>query len=176
VSVTPTERTVLGVFTSAIQLMVPGLQVINAGDPEATAPRPTVESGVDSYAAIEISSDSSSWATAGENTTNTVSGDKVEQVRGLPVDGVLAIEIYGPEAMDKAKALRMSHGRADVLRLLETAGDYALDSPSDITRDPVLRSATREPGAAMTFVAKWVELETYDTEGVDTITPVVSVT
>jgi hypothetical protein len=158
-----------------IELVIPGLTVIESGDPEPGAPRPDVDEATPSYAAFEIQSDESAWATAYEETTDTPSGAKVEQLRALPTDGVLAVEFYGPLAGDYARSLRLSHGRADVLMLLEAAGDFAIDNPSGVSDDPVLRSARRELGASVTFGIRWVDSEIYDTEGVDTITTTVSV-
>jgi hypothetical protein len=166
----------LDVCRDFIQLVIPGLKVIFGGDTEPTAPRPNVDPSVFSYAAIEIQSDDTRWATVGERTTDTVSGDKVEQIRGLPIEGVLAVEFYGDSAEAYARTLRLTTGRADVIRMLDAAGDYAIDTPSQVTRDYVLRSGEREPGASITFAVKWIDSETYDTEGVDTITTTVTVT
>lgn len=171
------QSTVMGVFRQVIELILPGLEIIYSGDDQADAPRPNVDPAVASYAAFEIQDDSSYFATAYEETTDTAAPDnKYVQNRSMPTEGTLAIEFYGPGAIDYARTLRLAHGRADVLALLSGIGDYTIEQPSQVTRDPVLRSATREPGASLTFVVRWVDSETYDVEAVEQIVTTVSVT
>lgn len=168
---------VYSVYRQVIELVNPGLEVIYARDDQADAPRPNADESVSAYAAFEIQEDSAYFATANEHTTDTpAAGSKYVQNRYLPTQGTLAVEFYGPGAWDYAHDLRMAHDRADVLTLLSSLGDYTFDQPGQITDDPVIRSATREPGASITFQIRWMDTETYNTEAVEQITTTVAVT
>jgi hypothetical protein len=169
------KRDVLDVFRGWVEL-VTGLKVIYANDPEPTAPRPNVDASTFAYAAIDISSEGSDWSTVYSETTDTPAPDnKFEQHRSMPRQGTLEIELFGPGAMDYLHALEMSTGRDDALLYFDSLGDYAIKRPTDISDQPVLRSATREPGAEMAFVVEWIETETFGIEAVEEIVSTVEV-
>ncbi len=156
--------------------LVTSLKVIYDGDPEPSAPRPKVESGVFTYAAIMFIDDESGYATTYENTSDTVAPDnKVVMYRSKNRSGQLDVALYGPGADDYCRALDLSLGRPDVNLLLDTAGDFAIDAPQPVTDEPIIRSATREPSASIQFTVKWVDAETYDTEAVEEVSVTVDI-
>ena len=159
--------------------LITTLKTIYDGDKEPTAPRANVAKGVTSYAAIGFVSETTDYSTAHERTTDTpgdLDATKVKQHRSLPTTGQLDVEVYGPGAVDYCRAMKLSIGRADVLRQLEVDGDFAIDNPSEISDEPILRSATREPNASISFEVKWIDTAVFETEGVDTITLTVAAT
>ncbi len=156
--------------------LITSLKVIYDGDPEPSAPRPNVESGVFTYAAINFIDDESGYATTYEHTSDTVAPDnKVVMYRSKTRRGDLDVAIYGPGAADYCRALDLSLGRPDVLALLIAAGDYAIDAPQPVTDEPIIRSATREPSASIQFAVQWVDSETYATEAVEEVTTTVDI-
>ncbi len=160
-----------------IELVTP-LKVIYADDVSPTAPRPNVALDTEVYAALKILSDESDMSTANERTTDTpgtVDPTKFDQHRGKTREGLLGVEIYGPGAADYARALELSAGRADVLALLQAAGDFVIVRQGPALTEPLLLGATREPGARITFVIGWVDSEVYEIDGVDTIETTVTV-
>jgi hypothetical protein len=161
----------LALMKSWIELVLP-IQVIYDGDDETSAPRPNVATGVTTYASIQFTSDSSPLSTATEALTDepgSVDPTKYEQVRSLLRRGDLDVAIYGPGAEDYCRALELSYGRQDVLDLLNAAGDYAINLPTDVRREPILRSATREPEASIQFMVEWVEEEIFEMEAVASV-------
>lgn len=80
----------------------------------------------------------------------------VTRVRSEVVQGTLAVEIYGKDAEQKARKLRLARG-AQAYMLRFAAQEITLTTQGQIVDEPVLRSATREPQAAMLFGARWVE-------------------
>jgi hypothetical protein len=162
---------------SWIELVLP-IQVIFDGDPEPSAPRPSVDSSVTTYASIQIASDSSPLSVAVETLTDEpgdVDPTKFKQERSLLRSGELDIAVYGPGAEDYCRALELSYGRSDVIDLLNAAGDYAISLPTEVSRDPIVRSATREPGASIQFNVDWVDTETFEMEAVESIDVTVDV-
>ncbi len=163
------------VYREWLELVLP-INVIYAGDPEPTAPRPNVKTTDPTYAAIEIEDDDTATSTAYEETTNEdAGGGLVNQYRSEATRGTLNVEIYGPGAVDYARALRLSIARPDVLALLAAAGDYAIEKAGPVTDDPILRDATREPHASIQFEVQWVESEIYKTEAVESIVTTVDI-
>jgi hypothetical protein len=157
--------------------LVTSLKVIYDGDPEPSAPSPNVEDGVNTYAAINFLSDGSGFGTTYEATTDEdAGGDKFKQYRSKARIADLDIAVYGPGAADYCRALDLSLGRPDVINLLVDAGDFAIDKPTEVDEEPIIRSATREPDAAVQFVVQWVDSEIYETEAVETFDVDVTVT
>jgi hypothetical protein len=151
--------------------LVTNLKVIYDGDPEPSAPSPKVEDGVFTYAAINFLSDGSGYGTTYESTSDEVATqdpDKVNQYRSKTRIADLDIALYGQGAADYCRALDLSLGRPDVIELLEDAGDFAIDKPTEVDEEPIIRSATRDPDAAIQFVVQWVDSEIYETEAVET--------
>ncbi len=156
--------------------LVTSLKVIYDGDDEPTAPSPNMEDGVDTYAAILFTGDSSGYGTTYESTTTTAAPDnKVVRYRSKVRRGDLDVAIYGPGADDYCRALDLSLGRPDVMALMDAAGDYTIDKPAAVSDEPILRAATREPSASIQFVVQWVDSETYDIEAVAEVTPTVDI-
>ena len=132
--------------------------MIYDGDDEPDAPSPNMEGGVDTYAAINFISDDSGYGTAYEETTNEdAGGDNVKQYRSKVRRGNLDVALYGPGADDYCRALDLSLGRPDVILLLDNAGDFTIDKPAEVTDEPIIRSATREPSASIQFTVQWVD-------------------
>jgi hypothetical protein len=153
-------------------VLVTGRDTIFDGDPEPSAPRPSVDSDVRSYAAIGFEDDDTATQTPYEELTDTpgtVDPTKFNQVRSEATRGTLSVEFYGPGSEDYARTLRRSITRPDVLSLLDAAGDYAIFKAGEVSREPILRSATREPHASIQFGIEWVESEIYETEAVASI-------
>jgi hypothetical protein len=166
------------VFREWIELVLP-INVIYAGDPEPTAPRPNVDPSVTTYAAIEIEGDETGTSIPERRTTDTpgtVDPTKVDQIASEAPTGTLNVEIYGPGSVDFARTLRLSITRPDVIDLLNNAGDFAIVKAGAVGDDPVLKSATREPDASIQFDVQWVETDTFETEAVNTIETTVEVT
>ncbi len=134
---------------------VTSLQVIYADDPEPAAPRPTADGVVQSYAAIGIDSDQSEYSTAHQVTEE--SGGVVTQKRSTLRAGTLAVEFYGADAADYARALDLSRCAQATSDLLKTWGEVSLGASSQVTDTPVLRSAEREPNASITIDITWVD-------------------
>lgn len=154
---------------SWIELVIPNLTVIYDGDDEPSAPSPNMED--DTYAAINFLSDGSQYGTTYEATTDDVApGNKFDQHRSKVRVADLDVALYGPGADDYCRALDLSLGRADVILLLDTAGDYTIDKPTDVADEPIIRSATREPSASIQFAVQWVDSEIYETEAVEEVT------
>lgn len=151
--------------------LVTSLQVIYAGDDEPTAPRPNTEPAVLTYVVIDLQNSETKWSTYHEELTDEPAPDnKFEQHRGAPMEGVLAVAVYGPGAMNYTSALRRSVGREDVLNRLTTAGDFAIELPGQQVADATeVRSATREPGASAAFMVKWTDTEIHDLEATEQI-------
>lgn len=157
--------------------LVTNLEVIYDGDPEPTAPRPNVDATTFTYAAINFLSDSSPMSTAYEATTDEdAGGNLVNQYRSLTRRGLLDVALYGPGADDYCRALELSMGRPDVLALLTAAGDYAINLPTEVIDEPILRSATREPAASVQFTIEWIDEEVHETEAVEEVSTTVTVT
>lgn len=158
--------------------LVTGLKCIFADDPEPTAPRPNVKSGVTTYASMLFEEDVSEYGEPGEHTSDEA-GDtdptKVKQYRGETVEGQLLVDIYGPGATDYARALRLSRGRHDVLQLIDASG-ITIKRPSAVSDEPLLRDATREPAASISFFVQWVESEITEIEPVESTATTVEVT
>lgn len=151
--------------------LVTNLRVIYDGDPEPSAPSPNVEDGINTYAAINFLSDGSGYGTTYESTSDvagTLDPLKVNQYRSKVRIADLDIAVYGPGAADYCRALDLSLGRPDVITLLAEEGDFAIDKPAEVDEEPIIRSATREPDAAIQFVVQWVDSEIYETEAVET--------
>lgn len=158
--------------------LVTGLTVIYDGDPEPSAPSPLVDSATFTYAAINFTTDESPLATAYEvltDTAGTTDPTKFDQIRSLQRRGELDVALYGPGADDYCRALELSMGRNDVQLLLDAAGDFALNTPSVVSDEPILRSATREPAASIQFTVSWIETETFELEAVATIDTTIDV-
>lgn len=167
----------LAVMRSWVAL-VTGLEVIYDGDDEPTAPRPNVDASTLSYAALNFEEDSSPMSTAFERmteTAGTVDPTKFVQHRSLLRRGLLDVALYGPGADDYCRALNLSMARPDVMLLLDTAGDYAINRPSAVNDEPIIRASTREPSASIQFMIEWVDSETYELEAVETIDTTVNV-
>jgi hypothetical protein len=153
-------------------VLVTNLDTIIEDDDEPTAPRPNVETGVLTYATIGFDDDDTATQTPYEvltDTVGTVDPDKFNQIRSETTRGTLNVEFFGPGSVDYARTLRRSITRQDVLDLLNAAGDYAILKASEVTNDPILRSATREPHASIQFSVEWTESETYEMEAVASI-------
>ncbi len=156
--------------------LVTGLKVIYDGDPEPSAPRPKVESGVLTYAAINFVSDGSGYGTTYELTSDdAATGTKVNQYRSKTRRADLDVALYGPGADDYCRALDLSLGRPDVMALLDAAGDFAIDTPTEVSDEPIIRSATREPSASIQFTVQFVDSEIYETEAVEEVTVTVDI-
>jgi hypothetical protein len=157
--------------------LVTDLDVIYAGDDEPTAPRPNADPATLTYVAIDLQSSESKWSTYHEELTDEPApGNKFEQHRGAPLEGVLAVAVYGPGAMDYTAALRRSVGREDVLSQLLVAGDFAIELPGQQVADATeIRSATREPGASAAFLVKWTDTEIHELEATEQIESTVEV-
>lgn len=156
--------------------LVTSLKVIYDGDPEPSAPSPNMESGVNTYAAINFVSDGSGYGTTYEETSvDAGTGTKVKQYRSKTRRGDLDVALYGPGADDYCRALDLSLGRPDVIALLDAAGDFAIDAPADVSDEPIIRSATREPAASIQFAVQWVDSEIYETEAVAEVTAAVDI-
>lgn len=158
--------------------LVTGLTVIYDGDPEPSAPSPLVDSATFTYAAINFTTDESPLSTAVEvltDTPGTVDPTKYDQIRSLVRRGELDVALYGPGAADYCRALELSIGRQDVFSLLDAAGDFAINLPTAVNDEPILRSATREPAASVQFTIEWIETETYELEAVASIDTTVDV-
>lgn len=157
--------------------LVTNLKVIYDGDDEPDAPSPNMEGGVDTYAAINLTSDDSGYSTAYEEITDEDAGDgKVKQYRSKVRRGDLDVALYGPGADDYCRALDLSLGRLDVILLLDLAGDYTIDKAMPVSDEPIIRSATREPSASIQFTVQWVDSEIYATEAVETAEVEITVT
>lgn len=159
--------------------LVTNLKVIYDGDPEPSAPSPNVEDGVNTYAAINFLGDGSGYGTTYESTSDEAGTQdplKVNQYRSKVRIADLDIALYGQGADDYCRALDTSLGRPDVIALLNDAGDFAIDKPTDVDEEPIIRSATRVPDAAIQFVVQWVDSEIYETEAVEEVTTTVTVT
>jgi len=155
---------------SWIELVTP-LKVIYDGDPEPSAPRANMASGVNTYAAILFTGDGSGYGTAYEETTDEdAGGNLVNMYRSKVRSGELDVAIYGPGAQDYCRALDLSLGRPDVIALLEAAGDYAIEKPARVSDEPIMRAATREPSASIQFDIQWVDSEIYKTAAVAEVT------
>lgn len=151
---------------------VTSLAVIYDGDDEPTAPRPNVDASTTTYAAINFISNSSPYSVPYESTSDTagdVDATKVKQYRSLLRKGLLDVAIYGPGAVDYCRALELSLGRYDTMARFDAAGDYSVSMASDVSDEPILRAATREPSASIQFTVQWIDEETYEIEAVDTI-------
>lgn len=157
--------------------LVTSLKVIYDGDPEPSSPSPNMESGVNTYAAINFTNDESGYGTTYEETSDTagVDPDKFVQYRSKTRRGDLDVALYGPGADDYCRALDLSLGRPDVIALLDAAGDFAIDRPEAVSDEPIIRSATREPSASIQFTVQWVDSETYETEAVEEVTVTVDI-
>jgi hypothetical protein len=156
--------------------LVTSLPVIYDGDEEPSAPSPNMDGGVDTYAAILFTSDASGYGTAYEETTDEDAGaDKFNQYRSKTRVGELDVAIYGPGAVDYCRALDLSLGRPDVILLLDTAGNFAIDKPAAVSDEPIIRSATREPSSSIQFALQWVDSEIYATEAVEIVTVTVDI-
>jgi hypothetical protein len=168
------------VFREWIELVLPAsVPVAYAGDPEPTAPRPNVDDAVTTYVTIEIEDDETGTSIPERRTTDTpgtVDPLKVDQIASEAPTGTLNVEIYGPGSVDFARTLRMSITRPDVIDLLNAAGDFAIVRAGDVSDDPILRDATREPHASIQFDVQWVETDIYETEAVNAIETTVEVT
>ena len=157
--------------------LVTSLKVIFDGDKEPSAPSPNMESDTFTYAAINFISDESGYGTTYEKTTDeAATGTKVNQYRSKVRRGDLDVALYGPGADDYCRALDLSLGRPDVIALLEDAGDFTIDAPAEVTDEPIIRSATREPSASIQFAVQWVDSEIYETEAVEEVTTTVEIT
>jgi hypothetical protein len=162
---------------SWIELVIPGMTVIYDGDDEPSAPSPNMKD--DTYAAINFISDGSGYGTTYEETSTdpgSVDPLKSKQYRSKTRVGDLDVAFYGPGADDYCRALDLSLGRPDVILLLDTAGDYAIDKPAEVSDEPIIRAATREPSASIQFAIQWVDSEIYEHEAVALVTPTVTVT
>lgn len=158
--------------------LITGLTVIYDGDPEPSAPSPLVDANTFTYAAINFTTDESPLSTAYEaltDTPGTTDPTKYDQIRSLVRRGELDVALYGPGADDYCRALELSIGRQDVLSLLDASGDFAINLPTAVTDEPILRSATRVPAASIQFTIEWIETETYELEAVATIDTTVDV-
>lgn len=82
----------------------------------------------------------------------------VTYTRSEGVQGTLAIEFYGPGAEDLARKLRVARGGAAYMARFADQ-EITLTTQGQIVDEPVLRSATREPQAAMLFGARWTEID-----------------
>jgi hypothetical protein len=156
--------------------LVTSLKVIYDGDPEPSAPSPNMATGVNTYAAINFISDGSGYGTTYEATTDDVAPDnKVNQYRSKTRVADLDVALYGPGADDYCRALDLSLGRPDVIALLVAAGDFAIDKPAEVSDEPIIRSATREPSASIQFAVQWVDSEIYETEAVEEVSVTVDI-
>lgn len=171
-----TESEILAVCRQWAEL-VTSLEVIYAGDDEPTAPRPNVEPATLTYVVIDLQNSETKWSTYYEGLTDEPAPDnKFEQHRGAPMEGVLAVAVYGPGATNYASALRRSVGREDVLTQLQAAGDFAIELPGQQVADATeIRSATREPGATAAFMVKWTDTEIHELEATEQIVSTVEV-
>lgn len=165
----------LSVMRDWVALVCP-IPVIFEDDPEPTAPRPDGTVGVPTYATVGFDDDDTATSTAYEETTDEDAGnDLVNQYRSETTFGSLGVEFYGPGSVDFARTLRLSIARPDVLVLLNAAGDYAINKAGPVSDDPILRSASREPHASISFDVQWVESKIYKTEAVESIVPTVDI-
>ncbi len=71
----------------------------------------------------------------------------------------MPIEFYGPDAYAYARKLTIAIGGPSYINTF-SALDIALQITGDITDEPVLRSATREPGASMMISVEWTDSDT----------------
>jgi hypothetical protein len=169
----------LALIKSWLELILPStVPVIYDGDPEPTAPRPNVDASTFTYAAINFTADESPLSTVVEemtDTAGTVDPAKYVLERADIRRGELDVAIYGPGAYDYCRALDLSRGRPDVQLLFDTAGDYAINTPSAVNDEPILRSATREPTASIQFTIEWIETDDHEIEAVETISTTVDV-
>lgn len=153
-------------------VLVTNLDVILDDDPEPGAPRPNVKTGTTSYAAIGFDDDQTATSTPYEDMTDTagtVDPTKFDMDFSEVTRGTLNVEFYGPGATDYARALRLSITRPDVIDLLNLAGDFAIIKASEVSNEPILRSATREPHASIQFDVEWVESDTFEIEAVASV-------
>ena len=158
--------------------LVTSLKVIYDGDKEPSAPKANMEGGVSTFAAINFISDGSGYGTTYEETSNTAGSSdptKVNQYRSKTRVADLDIALYGPGADDYCRALDLSLGRPDVIALLVAAGDFAIDKPAEVSDEPIIRSATREPSASIQFAVQWVDSEVYETEAVEEVSVTVDI-
>ncbi len=153
-------------------VLVTNLDVIIDDDPEPTAPKPNVETGVLTYAAIGFDDDNTASSTAVEESTDEVaSGDptKFNVYRSEVTRGTLVVEFFGPGSTDYARTLRLSITRPDVIDLLNLAGDFGIIKAGEVSNEPILQSATREPHASIQFDVEWVESEIFESAAVASI-------
>jgi hypothetical protein len=153
-------------------VLVTNLTTIIEDDDEPTAPRPDVDASTTTYATIGFDDDDTATQTPYEVLTDdagSVDPTKFDQIRSETTRGTLNVEFFGPGSVDYARTLRRSITRQDVLDLLNAAGDYAILKASEVTNDPILRSATREPHASIQFSVEWIESETYEMAAVASI-------
>jgi hypothetical protein len=86
----------------------------------------------------------------------------VTRTRSEVVQGTLAVEIYGNgvAAVELARKLRLARG-GNAYRERFADQEITIITQGQIVDEPVLRSATREPKAALLFGVRWTE---YDLE------------
>jgi hypothetical protein len=157
--------------------LVTGLDCIYRGDPEPSAPRPNVDASTTTYADLDFLSESSPLSTLVEEHTDVAgSGDTYVLERSDIRRGIMEVAVYGPGAADYVRSLELSVGSPSTINLLNAAGDFAINIPTDIEDNQSLRSATREPDASIQFSVEWIETADEDLAAVAEIDTTVNVT
>jgi len=165
----------IDVYRSWVEAIT-SLTVIYEDEGDPSVPRPNVDASADTYVMIGWDNDDAPGSPVDETTDEAAADNKVVRYTTVMAEGSLAVDIYGPGAMDYVRALRMSIYGDTTTALLLAAGDYVIRRAGPILPDPIMRDATREPHASCVFDVAWSEDTEADVEAAETAVATTTVT